>query len=84
MTNEPNPTQPNPTQPNPTMKGTLSAREFEVLELTAHGRNAREIAFVLGIEECTVRFHIKNILSKLKVRNCAAAVYLALKNGWIA
>ncbi|MBV6399944.1 MAG: Protein TolB [Anaerolineales bacterium] len=33
---QPNPTQPNPTQPNPTMKGTLSAREFEVLELTAH------------------------------------------------
>ena len=62
---------------------TLSARELEVLELIAQGHKDREVAFVLEIEECTVRFHIRNILGKLEVKNRAVAVYYALKKGWI-
>jgi len=68
---------------NPTMEQILSARELEVLALIAHGHNARQIAFVLKIEECTVHFHAKNILAKLGVENRAAAVYRAVKKGWI-
>lgn len=62
---------------------TLSARELEVLELIAQGHKDREVAFVLEIEECTVRFHIRNILGKLDAKNRTAAVYYALKKGWI-
>ena len=61
----------------------LSTRELEVLELVAQGHRDRDVAFVLAIEECTVRFHIKNILGKLDVKNRAAAVYQAFKKGWI-
>ena len=59
----------NPTQPNPTMKEILSAREFEVLELIAHGCKDREIALALGIQDATVRFHVKNIVKKLGAKN---------------
>ena len=61
----------------------LSARELEVLELIARGHKNREIALALGIEECTVRFHVGNILSKLRARNRTEAVSHAFKNGWI-
>lgn len=63
---------------------TLSDRECEVLELIAHGHTTGEIASLFGIEECTVRFHIKNILNVLNVNNRAQAVYYAVKRGWIA
>ncbi len=65
------------------MEQTLSARELEVLELIAYGHKDREVARVLEIEECTVRFHVKNLFAKLKVKNRAAAVYRAVKIGWI-
>ena len=52
----------------------LSVREFEVLELLAHGCKNREIALALDVEESTVRFHVKRILHKLRVKNCAEAV----------
>lgn len=68
---------------NPTMEQPLSVREIEVLELIARGRKNREIALVLEIEECTVRFHVRNLFEKLGVKNRAAAVYHAVKNGWI-
>jgi DNA-binding NarL/FixJ family response regulator len=63
---------------------TLSARELEVLELIAQGHKDRKVAFVLEIEECTVRFHVRNILGKLEVKSRAAAVYYAFKKGWIS
>jgi DNA-binding NarL/FixJ family response regulator len=83
MNRQPNPTQPNPTQPNPTMDHTLSAREFEVLELLSRGCKNRQIALALEIEECTVRFHVGNILSKFEVKNRTEAVCYAFRKGWI-
>lgn len=61
----------------------LSAREFEVLELIAHGCKNREIALALRIEERTVRFHVENILNKLNVNNRTEAVSYAFRKGWI-
>ena len=61
----------------------LSTREFEVLELIAHGRKNREISQALDIEEVTVRFHIGNIFKKLKVKNRTQAGCYAVKIGWI-
>lgn len=75
--------EPNPTQPNPTKEHPLSVREGEVLDLIARGHKDLEIARVLEIEECTVRFHVRNLFEKLGVKNRAAAVYHAVKNGWI-
>lgn len=62
----------------------LSERELEVLELVAQGHKDREIASMLVIEECTVRFHVKNLIDKLSVKNRPAAVYRAFKDGWIS
>lgn len=70
-------------EPNPTREQPLSARELEVLELIAHGRKDHEIARVLEIEACTVRFHVGNILDKLNAKNRTEAVWYALKRGWI-
>lgn len=64
--------------------GLLSERELEVLELIAQGHRDREAARALDIEECTVRFHVRNILGKLDVKSRAAAVYQAFKKGWIS
>lgn len=61
----------------------LSFRELEVLELIARGCRNREIALALVIEERTVRFHVENILDKLKVKNRAEARCFVCRNGWI-
>jgi DNA-binding NarL/FixJ family response regulator len=62
---------------------TLSDREFEVLELVAHGCKNREIGVALEIEERTVRFHVGNIFDKLNVKNRTEAVCYAFRKGWI-
>ncbi|BAZ11725.1 two component transcriptional regulator, LuxR family protein [Calothrix sp. NIES-4071] len=59
----------------------LSKREQEVLRLVASGKNNLEIATALGITEGTVKFHINNLLSKLKVSDRTTAAILALKRG---
>ena len=61
----------------------LSDREFEVLELVALGRKNREIALALEIEERTVRFHVENILDKLRVQNRTEAASYAFRKRWI-
>ena len=65
------------------IEGLLSDREFEVLELFAHGCKNREIALALGIQEVTVRFHVKNIVKKLGAKNRTDAACLAIQNAWI-
>ena len=46
---------------------TLTKREREVFDLYLAGRNAKEIHEYLGMSENTVKFHNKNIYSKLGV-----------------
>jgi DNA-binding NarL/FixJ family response regulator len=50
-------------------KPELSSREQEVLSLIAKGRTNAEVAEALAISENTVRYHLKNIYSKLQVTN---------------
>jgi LuxR family maltose regulon positive regulatory protein len=45
----------------------FSPREHEVFEELAHGRTNKEIARALDMTEHTVKFHLKNIFSKLDV-----------------
>jgi len=61
----------------------LTDREQEVLQLVTEGRTNREIAEALFIAESTVNFHMKNILSKLHLRNRAEAVAYALRSGLV-
>ena len=61
----------------------LTDREQEVLRLVTDGKTNREIAAALFIAESTVNFHMKNILSKLHLRNRAEAVAYALRSGLV-
>ena len=56
----------------------LTPREREVLERTANGLHAKEIAAALGISTRTVEVHKARIMAKLGVRNVAELVRLAL------
>ncbi len=47
--------------------GTLTATEYRVYELYLAGKNARQIAQILGISENTLKYHNKNIYSKLGI-----------------
>jgi len=47
----------------------LSRREREILALLGHGLTNRGIADRLGIGEPTVKFHVSNVLIKLRVES---------------
>ena len=61
----------------------LSNRELEVLNLMARGKNNQEISAELSISESTVKFHTKNIMSKLRANDRSQAIITALKRGVI-
>ncbi len=62
----------------------LSDRESEVLQMMATGKSNLEIGTALFISEGTVKFHVRNILSKLAVGDRTQALIVALKRGMIA
>lgn len=47
--------------------GTLTATEYRIYELYLSGKNARQIVELLGISENTLKYHNKNIYSKLGI-----------------
>jgi ATP/maltotriose-dependent transcriptional regulator MalT len=61
------------TAARPRVRGELTAREREVLDLLAHGMSNARIAQTLFISEKTAGHHVSRILAKLGVRNRAAA-----------
>lgn len=61
----------------------LTARELEVLRLMAKGENNPEIADKLVISQSTVKFHIANILEKMRVTTRSEAIVLAAKNNLV-
>jgi pimeloyl-ACP methyl ester carboxylesterase/DNA-binding CsgD family transcriptional regulator len=60
----------------------LTARQRELLELIAQGRDNAQIAATLGLSEKTVRNHITSIFAKLEVENRAQAIVRARDSGW--
>lgn len=61
----------------------LSVRELEIIQLTAKGLSAKEIANQLYISLHTVYTHKKNIMKKLDVNSSSEIILFALKNGMI-
>ncbi|WP_299369742.1 response regulator transcription factor [uncultured Tateyamaria sp.] len=55
----------------------LSDREMQTLEQLCIGLSNKEIARNLGIQEVTVKLHVKNLLAKLGVSNRTQAALLA-------
>ncbi|WP_176559592.1 LuxR C-terminal-related transcriptional regulator [Rubellimicrobium roseum] len=49
--------------------GRLTEREREVIALVRQGCRNKEIAIRLGIEEATVKHHLRNIFRKLRIRS---------------
>lgn len=58
----------------------LTQREAEIMKLIAAGKDNREIAASLNIEEKTVKNHINNIYSKLHVNTRQEAIYFILNS----
>lgn len=59
----------------------LSDREIEVLRWLKEGKSNWEISMILKISERTVKFHVKNICTKLDVINRTHAVVVAMERG---
>jgi DNA-binding NarL/FixJ family response regulator len=59
----------------------LSEREREVLQLIVDGRSNKEIAAQLLIGEVTVKFHVSNVLTKLRVADRTQAATTAVRRG---
>ncbi len=59
----------------------LTAREREILDLIARGRNNQEIASRLSLSPKTVRNHISNIFTKLQVVDRVQAIIRARNAG---
>jgi LuxR family quorum sensing-dependent transcriptional regulator len=64
--------------------GDLSARERRVIELSAVGKTASEIAALLAISQRTVHAHLQNASDKLRALNKTHTVVEALRYGQIA
>lgn len=60
----------------------LTSKQTKILQSLAKGLTYKEIASQLGITVSTVRYHIKEILSKTKLKNRAQLIAHALKLGF--
>jgi DNA-binding NarL/FixJ family response regulator len=63
---------------------TLTERELEVVELLVDGVTSnKELARRLIVTENTVKYHLRNIMEKLRLKNRAQVVAYALRQGII-
>ena len=65
------------------MQPSLTAREFQVLQLLATGKRNKEIASALGISADTTNAHVKSIFQKFNVHDRTAALGEAIRRGII-
>ncbi|MRR59254.1 MAG: response regulator transcription factor [Deltaproteobacteria bacterium] len=62
-------------------KDPLSKREREVLQLIAEGKNAKEIAYMLGVSAKTIEVQRSNIMKKLDLYSIAQLTKYAVRAG---
>lgn len=72
--------EPTPTDPVNELEQ-LTPREKETLERLANGSSNKEIAIMLSISENTVKYHVRNILSKLHLSSRTQAAAYAIRKG---
>ncbi len=70
-----------PASPQAAPIQTLTPREVELLHLVANGMSNKAIAQKLSVSENTVKYHLKNIMQKLCVKNRTEAVTYAIRAG---
>jgi DNA-binding NarL/FixJ family response regulator len=61
----------------------LSGREIEVLTSIATGKSNKEIAHELHLTTATVKSHVSNLLTKLKLRDRVQVALLAYQHGLV-
>lgn len=61
----------------------LNGREIDVLARLAEGSSHKEIGRELGLAEVTIKLHTQRIVRKLGVKNRAAAIAMAVREGLI-
>ena len=74
---------PAPAAAPPAAGHALTGRERDVLALIARGRSNRQIGEELAISEKTVKAHVGNILTKLRLEDRTQAAIYALKEGLV-
>lgn len=62
----------------------LTKREREVLQWSADGKSAQDIADTLNLSKSVIDFHLKNSIQKLNAPNKTAAVARATLMGWLS
>lgn len=62
----------------------LTDREMDVLRLIAQGLPDKDIANQLTISKATVRYHVTNILTKLRLENRTQAALYAIREGHVS
>jgi LuxR family transcriptional regulator len=62
----------------------LTKREREVLQWSADGKSAQDIADTLNLSKSAIDFHLKNSIQKLNAPNKTAAVARAALMGWLS
>jgi DNA-binding NarL/FixJ family response regulator len=62
---------------------TLTNREIQILNYVADGNTNKQIAYILGISEQTIKNHVKAILYKLNANDRAHAVAIAMRYDWL-
>ncbi|MGR3677467.1 MAG: response regulator [Paracoccaceae bacterium] len=60
----------------------LTTRELDVLEKLCTGQANKEIALALGLQEVTIKLHVRSLCKKLDVKNRTQAA-LAAKDAWL-
>lgn len=58
----------------------LTSRQYEVFKQLKEGKSNKLIAYELGVQESTVKVHVREIMKKLHATNRTHAVFLASKN----
>lgn len=67
---------------NSAFAGQLSMRESQVLQSLCRGLLNKEIARELGLQEVTIKLHVRTLCRKIEAKNRTHAAMLAKENGF--